>query len=84
MGALTIRPQRATGTYGAATWLMLCTVDISDRVYLETTWIGGGGFSDYFFVEGLHYEAKPMNGAQHEVTLTLDVSPATFYSSNPF
>ncbi len=84
VGSLTIRPQRATGTYGAATWLMLCTVDISDRVYLETTWVGGGGFSDYFFVEGLHYEAKPMNGTQHEVTLTLDVSPATFYSSNPF
>ncbi len=84
VGTLTIRPQRATGTYGAATWLMLSTVDISDRIYLETTWVGGGGFADYFYVEGIHYEAKPMNGAQHEVTLTLDVSPATFYSSNPF
>ncbi len=84
VGSLTIRPQRATGTYGAMTWLMLCTVDISDRIYLETTWVGGGGFSDYFYVEGLHYEAKPMNGTQHEVTLTLDVSPATFYTSNPF
>ncbi len=84
VGQLTIRPQRATGTYGTATWLMLCTVDISDRIYLETTWVGGGGFSGYFYVEGLHYEAKPANGAQHEVTLTLDVSPATFWTSSPF
>ncbi len=84
VGSLTVLPQRANGTYGTATWLMMCTVDISDRVYLETTWIGGGGLSDYFFVEGIHYDARPSNGTQHDVTLTLDVSPATFYSTSPF
>ncbi len=84
VGQLTIRPQLSSGTYGAAVWLMLCTAEISDRIYLETSWVGGGGFANHFFIEGLHYEAQPMSGSQHEVTLTLDVSPATFYSSSPF
>ncbi len=84
VGQLTIRPQLSSGTYGTATWLMLCTAEISDRVYIETTWVGGGGLADYFYIEGLHYEARPMSGTQHEVTLTLDVSPATFYTDNPF
>ncbi len=84
VGQLTIRPQLSTGSYGTAVWLMLCTAEISDRVYIETTWVGGGGLADYFYIEGLHYEARPMSGTQHEVTLTLDVSPATFYTDSPF
>lgn len=81
VGAITIRPQRASGVFGAAAWLMICDIDISDRILLTTT---NPAFNEYVFVEGVHYEAKPMNAQQHEVTLTIDVSPATYYSSNPF
>ena len=45
----------------------------------------GGGFAgDYFFVEGVHYDIKPLNATNPEVTVTLDVSPAGYFSSNPF
>jgi hypothetical protein len=29
----------------------------SDRVHQKTTHHGGGGLTDYFFVEGIHYDA---------------------------
>ena len=84
VGAITIRPQRASGIFGAAAWALICDIDISDRILLTTTHGGGGGFNDYFFVEGVHYEAKPMSAQQHEITLTIDVSPATWYATNPY
>lgn len=83
-GAITVRPQRANGRHGAAAWDLMCGVDISDSVHLTTTHVGGGGFDDDFFVEGVSYKAVPMNATQHEVTLTLDVSPASYYDFDPF
>jgi hypothetical protein len=84
VGALTFRPQRPSGTSGAATWALMCGVDISDRMSITTTHVGGGGFAEYQFVEGVHYEIVPMNAQHHEVTMTLDVSPASYFTSNPF
>jgi len=84
VGQVTVRPQNPSGTSGAATWALMCGVDISDQFTLTTTHTGGGGFADDFFVEGVHYEAKPMNATQHDVTLTLDISPAGYYDSSPF
>lgn len=83
-GQITVRPQRASGLHGAAAWALMCGVDISDVVHLTTTHTGGGGFDDDFYVEGISYTAVPMNSTQHEVTLTLDVSPASYYDSDPF
>ncbi len=84
VGALTIRPH--FGTSGAATWALLCGVEISDVVAITTTHGGGGGFAgDEFFVEGIHYEADNRGGAGFtNVTLTLDVSPSTYFGVNPF
>jgi len=62
----------------------MCGVEISDTVFLKTWHPGGGGFGSNFFVEGIHYEVSPMRADMHDVTLTLDVSPDSFFSSNPF
>jgi hypothetical protein len=71
--------------YAAALWRLMCNVDISDRINLRTTHHGGaGGFNDDFYVEGLHYEVDPLSDAYLDVTLTLDVSPASYYDINPF
>lgn len=84
VGQLTFRPQDPDGIHGDATWALMCGVDISDVVHLTTTHNGGGGFNDDFYIEGVNYKIVPMSDSVHEVTLTLDVSPATFYSDNPW
>lgn len=85
VGALTVRPQPPGGTYGSATWGLLQGVELGDYATLSTSHSWGGGFSSSpFFVEGLHYEILPMGSTHPEVTLTLDVSPQGYWTSNPF
>lgn len=68
-----------------ALWDLICGVEISDTLAVTTTHPGGGGFSAApYFVEGVHYEVRPATGRYHDVTLTLDLSPAANYTSNPF
>jgi hypothetical protein len=83
VGQLTVKPRRPDSVHGPATWEMLCNVDISDTVHLKTTHGGGGGFDHDFYVEGIHYSARPGAGIPY-VELTLDVSPASYYDANPF
>lgn len=82
-----IRFQRIdkNSTYGAAEWALLCGIDISDRLQVKTTHHGGaGGFNNvFYFVEGLHYSVKPLNADMLDVTLDIDVTPATYYSFPP-
>jgi hypothetical protein len=84
VGEITIRPQSPTGVHGDATWAFMCGVELNDVVHLTTTHTGGGGFDHDFFVEGIRYEAKPMNADHHDVTLTLDVSPVGYFDNDPF
>jgi hypothetical protein len=83
VGQLTIKPRRPDSVYGPATWQLMCNVDISDIVHLTTTHGGGGGFDHDFYVEGIHYQARP-GGTIPYVELTLDVSPRGYYDSSPF
>ena len=83
VGQLTIKSRPLTSVNGTATWNLLCNVDISDIVHLTTTHSGGGGFDHDFYVEGIHYTARPGGGIPY-VELTLDVSPRAYYDSNPF
>lgn len=84
VGRLTFRPHMPGDTRAAATWALLCGVDISDSITLTTTHGGGGGFNESFYVEGVSGEVRPMNAAIPEVTLTLDVSPTSYYDVNTF
>jgi hypothetical protein len=65
-------------------WRVVCGVDISDRIDLVTTHHGGGGFNEHFYVEGVHYTAKPLSDEYLDVECTLDLSPASHYDNNPF
>ena len=87
---MTVKPRRPDDPHTRhqrprppATWALLCNVDISDIVHLTTTHGGGGGFDDDFYVEGIHYQARP-GGVIPYVELTLDVSPRGYYDDNPF
>lgn len=73
------------GSTGAAkTWQLICGIDISDTLDIVTHHPGGGGFNERFFVEGLHYEVHPLNDTYWDVTLTVDVSPTAWFTSDPF
>ena len=82
---LVFRPKWVDDFNAAALWGLMCDVEIGDVITVKTTHPGGGGFSNEdFFVEGIHYEAKPMKTNMLEITLTLDVSPRAFYVLSPF
>jgi hypothetical protein len=82
VGQLTVKARHLSSLNAAATWTMLTNVDISDIVHLKTSHYGGGGFDTDFYVEGLHYQARPA-GAGTYVELTLDVSPKAYYTVAP-
>lgn len=88
---LRFRARDHRGPNGPALWALLCGVEISDIVDLETTAGRRGHFSEAFFVEGIHYTCTPgqVDPATHEermpdLELVLDVSPISYYSVNPF
>lgn len=62
-----------------ATNALISGIDISDRIHLLTA----NGFDGHFFVEGLHYQAKPASDQYHEVTLDVDLSPETHWDTPP-
>ena len=69
-------------------WLFITKVDIADQIDVTISSPGGGGFSGggpdgKFFVEGVHEISNPAAGAYDDVTLTLDVSPASYYATMP-
>lgn len=83
VGQLTVKSRRPNTVNGQETWKLLCGVEISDIVHLKTTHAGGGGFDTDFYVEGIHYQARP-GGEFPYIELTLDVSPRGYYDANPF
>ena len=66
-------------TRAAATWDLICGIEISDTISLTTSHPGGGGFSEDFRVQGLTYDVEPLNPDYPLVTLTVDVSPVPYY-----
>jgi len=84
VGQVTIKHRDPSSIWGAATWQLFGLVELSDLVLLTTTHAGGGGFAGTkFYVEGIHYTARP--GPSYPIVeLTLDLSPADFYDTNPW
>lgn len=69
----------------AATWPLLVGVDVSDALALTVGSPGGGGFNlEPFYIEGIHYDIKPLNPTMAFVTLSLDLSPQEYFATNPF
>lgn len=73
-------PEQSSAT---ANWALLQGVEIGDNITVTTTHRGGGGFAEDFFVEGIT-EVDEAMGEYNKVTMTLTVSPGSWYSVNPF
>ena len=85
ISSVTFRSQRVGAVGDAANWLLLSECDLGDRVAITIGSPGGGGFSaDQFFVEGVHEIYRPAGPELDDVTLTLDLSPASYFDDNPF
>lgn len=65
------------------TWNLICEVDLSHLIDLNVT-AEGVAIDEGFFVEGISYEIRPLVPEYAAVTLTLELSPQAYWSSNPF
>lgn len=82
---MVFKTREASHRLAGPLWKMLTRVEISDLLTLTTAHPGGGGFDEEeFYVEGIHYNVTPGNGAIPVVTLTLDVSSKALFDVNPF
>lgn len=84
IGTLTFKG-RSPGTIGAAAlWDLMCNVEIGDVISLTTAHVDQGGFDENWYVEKITYTAQPGRTDMHDITLQLEVSPATLFEYNPF
>ncbi len=85
VSSISFRPRGVDDPNANALWDLMTGVEIGDRVQLTTQHVGGGGFTgEYFFVEGIRYEARGMTALYPDITCELEVSPAAYYDYNPF
>lgn len=78
---LTFRSISTVHPNAAATWALLCNIDISDLLNLLVT-NPGVGINGDFFVEGLHYDIAPLGPDMADVTLSLDLSPRAYWNTS--
>lgn len=82
---LVIESVRSSDDRAGPTWDLLTNVDISHRIYLQISGLQGVSFAEHFYVEGLDYEIRPLQGGEWAyVSLSLDLSPAAYYNVFPF
>ena len=78
---IAFRSMRPTDDRAAANWLLLCGAEISDLLDVTIGSPGGGGFNaEPFFIEGVHYDVKPLTDTYADVTLRLDLSPQAYFA----
>lgn len=84
LSQVTFKSLRPDDPRAAATWELICNVDISDIINISVTHPGGGGITDDFYVEGVSYVLTPLEKdldlGYPAVTLTLDLSPTTYWT----
>lgn len=76
---ITFRTLRDSDPRAASVWALMQGVEISDVLDLYTPFIAGR-----YFVEGITQRAEELDGTIPNVTTELDLSPAAFWSSDPF
>lgn len=80
--ALTVKTVRPDDARAGRVWDFLTNVDIADTVTLTIGHAGGGGFNEEpFYVEGVKETAEPLTGAYANVTVSIDVSPAAYFTN---
>lgn len=82
---ISFRSMLPTDVRASANWGLICGAEISDMLDVTESSPGGGLFDqEQFFIEGVHYDVKPIKGDFVDVTLRLDLSPQAYFTSNPF
>ena len=82
---IAFKSMRPTDDRAAANWLLLCGAEISDLIDVTIGSAGsaapGGGFvAEPSFIEGIHYDVKPLTDTYADVTLRLDLSPQAYFN----
>lgn len=79
---LAVRSLDPTDSRAAPTWAFLVGVEISDLLDVTVSSPGGGGFNlEPHFVEGLHYDVRPLNATYADVTVRPDLSPKAYFTN---
>jgi hypothetical protein len=83
---LVFKTRRPGADHGSPLWAFLSNVEISDLLTVKSAHGGGGGFFAEFYVEGIHYTARPGPPDVTVVELSLDVSPRAHWDpdNNPW
>jgi hypothetical protein len=82
---ITFRSRGADTFSGPATWDLLNNIDIGDVLTIHTNHKSDGGFASVdYYVEGLTETDEPIKGAVHDVTMSLQLSPRSYYGTTPF
>lgn len=80
---VTFKTLRASDPRAAATWEVMCGIDISDILHL---WVSEAGLSDEeFYVEGISGVCRVGAGSDYDmVELTPNLTPFAYYTDNVF
>lgn len=78
VNTVTFRGLPPTHPRAADTWNLICSIDISDIIALETNhW--AGGFNEEFYVEGVRRRKGPH---ELDVEVICDLSPTAYYATD--
>ncbi len=81
---ITFKSQHPDSPYGPAQWALICGVEIGDMLTITTTHPNGGFVEAEFFVDGVTYTCDPARPEYPDITLECALTPAGYYSANPF
>lgn len=78
---LQLRSRKPTWADAEATWDLLCNAEISDLVQVQVTNNPGVSVNAEYFIEGVRYLIRPLDGSFAYVELTLDLSPRAYWTT---
>ncbi len=78
---LTFKSIRPGHENAGATWDVLCHADISDIIALQVT-NPGIAVNAEFFIEGVRYSIRPLNGSYALVEMSVDLSPRAYWNTS--
>jgi hypothetical protein len=77
-----IKSLRPGDPRAAATWDLMCRADVSDAINLTVD--EAGLANEPFFIDGIAVECRPLNPAYDMVTVTPNLTPASYYGTDVF
>lgn len=81
---ITFRSMHPADPRAAANWDLLSRVDVGDTVDVTVQTPGAGFSSEQYFVEGVREDVRSLDPNYDDVTVTLDLSPRTYFSVDPW